>query len=112
MVDQDSWQPREQTPREELELRLLALLARTYLDQPVRVARLLVKKALVSEHFSDATIRDAFQRLRAAILANDKSGELLNALHLLADSTDVQRNLEELVEELCALGTVLEPEAR
>jgi len=103
---------REQTAREQLELNLLTALAQTCLDQPLRAARVLVKSSLMPEHFSDAVARDTFQELRVAILAHDTSGELLNALHLLADSTNaqnVQGNLEELIEELVALGTVINP---
>src|SRR5262249_35682453 len=104
---------REQTARERLEGDLLSALAKTYLDQPLRAARVLLESSLMPGHFSDATVREAFEGLREAILARDTSAELNTALQILATgASKVERNFEELAGELCALGTVLELGAR
>src|SRR6266849_5078726 len=95
---------RGQNVRERLEGDLLSALAKTYLGQPLRVARVLTRSPLARGHFSDAVVRDAFNRLRARILATDPSEELNAALQILAAGPMVDRNLEPLVEELCSMG--------
>jgi hypothetical protein len=100
-----------QIRREELETNVLALMAKTYLADPVRVANVLSTSKLTPEHFSDAVARDVFRQLLPGILARNLEGERLNALRILASPPDVEGNLEEAVAELSALGPFLEGEA-